>query len=401
MNVLLTGTYSAHNKGDLAMQLTAAELFQQRDVSVSAALPFLENDEPTYVQAGISVTASNRRKLVRASWQIMRLVVWRMFGRRPSWIVRDRSLDPFRSADVVVDLSGDMLTEDYGPHVAYSHFLPLLKALLLGRKLVILAQSIGPFRFTKPLATAILRRADLITVRDPVSERYLVDLGLGHRQLTADLAFAMEPATAPAVQGYWDELGLDEAPILGVSVSQLVASHHKRRGQGDFYSHLATALDRFVSEQGAQVLFVPHVTGPATSKDDRVAAREVSSRMSAPSAAIEADLSPQELKALIAKTTWFIGCRMHANIAALSSKVPVAAIAYSHKTPGIMSRLGLDRFVLDVAELTADSVSALLSGVCQESEDIVSTLRQNLGDLEDAAHGNIDSVLSILEGSSL
>ena len=35
------------------------------------------------------------------------------------------------SADRVIDLSGDMLTEDYGPHVTVSHFYPLLMALAL------------------------------------------------------------------------------------------------------------------------------------------------------------------------------------------------------------------------------------------------------------------------------
>ena len=51
MKVLLTGTYSSRNKGDLAMQLTAARLFQERGSAVTSCVPFPDLDGPVYAAA--------------------------------------------------------------------------------------------------------------------------------------------------------------------------------------------------------------------------------------------------------------------------------------------------------------------------------------------------------------
>ena len=64
--ILLTGTYASRNKGDAALELTA---------------------------------------------------------KGPYFLIPDEELQQILKSDLVVDLSGDMLTQDYGPHVAYSHFL--------------------------------------------------------------------------------------------------------------------------------------------------------------------------------------------------------------------------------------------------------------------------------------
>ena len=403
MTVLLTGTYSSRNKGDLAMQLTAARLFQERGAAVTSCVPFPDLDRPVYTAAGVETVPSNRRKLIRATWQLARLGVWRLLGRRPSWLVRDRSLEPFRRADVIVDLSGDMLTEDYGPHVAYSHFIPLLKALLLDRPLVILAQSIGPFRVTRPLAKAILRRAETITVRDPVSRDYLLTLGVTPDEVTADLAFALEPSPAGRLRELWEEVGVTPGSrLLGVSVSGLIASHHNKRGPAgaDFYQEMASALDEFAETHNAQIAFFPHVTGPATSKDDRVTAQRVRDLMATSTHAVEDDLAPAEIKGMIGATTWFVGCRMHSNIAALSSEVPAAAIAYSHKTLGIMTGLGLEDYVLDVADVSADSVGALLERVVADAAEIRSVLHREIPAHKARAVRNVEMAIAGVEASA-
>ena len=92
------------------------------------------------------------------------------------FLIPERELRAFREADLVIDLSGDMLTEDYGLHLAYSHYLPLLTAIALDRPFVLCAQSIGPFRFTRSIARFILRRASAITVREALSFDYVRDL---------------------------------------------------------------------------------------------------------------------------------------------------------------------------------------------------------------------------------
>jgi polysaccharide pyruvyl transferase WcaK-like protein len=53
---------------------------------------------------------------------------------------------------------------------------------------------------------------------------------------------------------------------------------------------------------------------------------------------------------------WFCGTRMHSTIAALSSGVPTAAIAYSGKTRGVFDSCGMEDQVIDPRQLETQSV---------------------------------------------
>ncbi len=46
-------------------------------------------------------------------------------------LILDEELQQILKTDLVVDLSGDMLTEDYGRHVDYSHFLLRVNGITL------------------------------------------------------------------------------------------------------------------------------------------------------------------------------------------------------------------------------------------------------------------------------
>ena len=66
--------------------------------------------------------------------------------------------------------------------------------------------------------------------------------------------------------------------------------------------------------------------------------------------------SPGETKWLISQLDWFCGTRMHATIAALSSGVPVSAIAYSAKVQGVFETCGQGDAVADARTLPGPDV---------------------------------------------
>jgi polysaccharide pyruvyl transferase WcaK-like protein len=167
--ILLTGTYCSVNKGDACMQAVFVSEFQryQRGSLITIASPFPERDVAYY--APTPVIKSRRRNLLLATFHWVMLEFLSALGIRLSRYPLSEEIDGMIHADAVVDLSGDMLTEDYGPLVGYSHFLPLMQAQALGRPVIICAQSVGPFHRLTPLARRILSRAKLITVRDQVS----------------------------------------------------------------------------------------------------------------------------------------------------------------------------------------------------------------------------------------
>ncbi|MEO1085089.1 MAG: polysaccharide pyruvyl transferase family protein [Acidobacteriota bacterium] len=404
---LLTGTYSSSNKGDAAMQLATAQMLLATwpDAEVMLGAPFAEVDRAFYPQS-IAVVPSTRRRLIWGSMQVVRAWLFRrldQLGARLGFLVGNEELRSFERADVVVDLSGDMLTEDYGPHVTYSHFLPLLTALALGKPFVACAQSIGPFKWTQPLARFVLNRARAITARDEITLGLLRDAGVrgGHVRQTADMAFLLEPVDAARVDSMIEaeELEWPVQPVLGVSVSGLIAQHYDAGVGGDFAAALAPVLDRAVEELGAAVVFVSHVTGPRQSKDDRRMAAAVRDRMRHGESAsvLRGDYRPDELKGLISRCCVFMGARMHANIAALGSGVPVVALEYSHKTPGILRLFGQEDASCPVRAFDAQQVWATLEDRWRRRDEISGVLSEKLTDVRRRSSANVDAIREALD----
>ena len=393
MRILLTGTYNSHNKGDATMELVARDRIRaalpEAEVVLSSPFPVL--DGPFY--APTPVVPCSRRQLIRATLELGGALLWRLLncatGRDLPGLLQGAAMAETERADLVIDLSGDMLTESSGPHVAYSHFIPLLRALILGTPYLLCAQSIGPFSLTKPLARFLLARATGITVREAVSRDYLTSLGLDAARITqtADLAFLLEPAPAERAREIMatEGLPLDAPCLIGLSVSRLIESRYNRLNPGagrlDFASVMAAVIDVLVEQEGANVVLVPHVTGPSAAKDDRLIGREICRGVARPGAVrcLAGDYRPEELKAVIAQCHAFVGARMHANMAALASGLPTVALAYSHKTHGIMAACGQSDFVMPIERLNQEALLQLIRSALARGEIIKAELADRVG----------------------
>jgi colanic acid/amylovoran biosynthesis protein len=404
MRIVLTGTYNSANKGDAAMQqVFIAETLRRRpDTELILGSPFPEADARYH--APTRVVRSRRRNLPLATGHWLRLELMRLGRARPRHYLLDAEIDAMASADAIVDLSGDMLTEDYGPLVGYSHLLPLLQAQALGQPVVICAQSIGPFRMLAPLARRVLGRAHLVTVREPLSLELLAALKLPALApvRTADLAFLLPPAPAARVREIEsiESIPPRTRPRLGVSVSALLlnrSNRHLRTGKRDPIAVLATALNEATERLGAELLLVPHVFGPRPAADDRRAAESLAEHLRRTPLCLRGEYRPEELKGLIASCDAFVGCRMHANIAALDSGVPLLAIGYSHKTRGIMEDFGLGDRVLPIDRLEPERLCREIERLHTGRVDYRAHLAARLPGVRAAAASNIDRTLAVID----
>lgn len=411
--VLQVGTYSSRNKGDAAMEVSTARALQDgsRGVRVVISSPFPELDASSY--PGYRVTRSSRRRLIWGTLQLGRAFAWQRLKRHTgfdaAFLVRNDELRDYLDADLVVDLSGDMLTEDYGIHVTYSHYLPILTGMALGKPVAICAQSIGPFKWTRALSRRILNKVQLVTARDPITYDYLQSIGVDNPELrlTADMAFLLEPAPNARVDAILQAEGvaLETKATIGVSLSGLIKSkfeHHNPIARSvpfvRFFAHL---LDTVATTLDCHVLFVSHVTGPAASKDDRIVSKAVQAAMLRPAHVLSGDYQPQELKGIIARMQLFFGARMHANIAALSSAVPTVAISYSHKTQGIMGLMQQDERVVRIGDLTRDGCLKQLRETWQSRQQVTEALRARLPDVLRLSEQNVKMLRALLEQAAV
>jgi colanic acid/amylovoran biosynthesis protein len=408
MRIVLTGTYNSANKGDAAMQLGALRAMRERyrDITVTILSPFPDIDAPFY--APVPVARCNRRNLPAATLDLLRGFLWRLFGRRSgcNWLLSP-AMRLVRDSDLVIDLSGDMLTDDHGPHVAYSHYIPILRALVLRRPYFLCAQSIGPFTITRPLARLLLQRAAEVTVRDSISRSNLAAMGLKIDRLsqTADLAFLLPAASELRANEILRTEGItpNGRPILGISISRLIERKFRARradsAGADFIQLMKTAIERLARESDLRVLFVPHVTGPVPDKDDRIISAMVNDGLDPMihSAVLNGDYRPEELKAVIARCSVFCGARMHANIAALSSGVPTVAISYSHKTPGIMAEFGMTDFVVPIDSITEISLGDALLAAFRNRAEISTQLSRRIVEIQAKASENLAGLRQLTE----
>src|SRR5215813_3520193 len=134
-----------------------------------------------------------------------------------------------KEADVALAISGgDSFSDIYGIERMLYVSLPQLLVLLLEQPLLLLPQTIGPFksRLAQWIARKILRKARLVYSRDRDGLTYISQLlGTGATesrvQFAPDVAFVMEPVHSAVVyiDGGMDRLLKDERPIVGLNVS--------------------------------------------------------------------------------------------------------------------------------------------------------------------------------------
>lgn len=279
----------------------------------------------------------------------------------------------------ILDVSGgDSFSDIYGGDRFWSIARPKLIAKRRGIPLILLPQTYGPFqgRRARRVARAAVEGAKMAWARDRYSFEALRDLlgdgfDASHHRQGVDMAFnlrAIDPGdkVEPELRSW-----LGDARLVGVNVSGLITIDPpwaKRRFglRASYFEAIVQAIESLMEAPDLRLVLVPHVTAsPQSRESDPEACRrvfqalrpELRSRV----AIAPTNLDECEVKWLISKTGWFCGTRMHSTIAALSSKVPTASVAYSDKTRGVFESCGVEDQVIDPRLLgTSEVVERLI-----------------------------------------
>jgi len=280
-------------------------------------------------------------------------------------------LSHIQTADFAGAVSGgDSFSDIYGLARLLYVALPQILCLVVGRPLILLPQTIGPFdsAFGRAAAGYVLKRASRVYSRDRVSideAKRLCGKNAARIEFSYDLGFILEPRIRMERVPAWLAERENRSPLVGVNVSGLlyIGGYTQKNmfGLKGDYRHLIHAIiDRFIVEHNAHVMLVPHVMGSAANREsDFLACRaifeaskdEVRNRLHL----IEEEYDHHEIKALIGRCDFFIGSRMHACIAALSQSIPAVGLAYSKKFIGVFSSIGMEGLVFDLREADEDA----------------------------------------------
>lgn len=235
---------------------------------------------------------------------------------------------------------GDGFTDIYGRKKFQNCIIDCKYAVIKNIPLVILPQTLGPFKETNNYkwAKRILRHAQNVFVRDDRFVGELQKMGVDY-EITKDLSAYMKP----------EKFDIDiKENAVGINISGLAYSNKYRdlSGKFDSYPALIDDLIKHFQEKGCPVYLIPHSYNydkPDYADDDLEVTQLVYDKLENKSNIyfVKQNLISPQIKYVISKMTFFIGTRMHANFAAIYTKVPVFGLAYSYKFAGAFKANGL------------------------------------------------------------
>jgi colanic acid/amylovoran biosynthesis protein len=290
------------------------------------------------------------------------------------WIVaHNQYLSKIQGATLVASLAGgDSFSDIYGMGRFLYVSLPQILVLWLGKRLVLLPQTIGPFqrKASRAMARYILQRAEHIYSREfrslPQLER-LVGCSPGSGKLTFgyDVGFVLD--AIPADRVIFDGIRSLNDPsrtTVGLNVSGLLyMGGYTRKNmfglRANYRELISGIVDFLVVRKNANVLLIPHVFGADHESDEGPSARIyelLHEKYKGHLGLLRGKYNQHEIKHVIGGCDFVIGSRMHACIAAVSQGVPAVCIAYSDKFMGVMETLGIDSLVIDARRLGADEI---------------------------------------------
>lgn len=233
-----------------------------------------------------------------------------------------------RSCVFVIDLTeGDSFTDIYGNkqfknQVLWKRVVEKSTSLILG------SQTYGPFESSsnEKEAAAVLKQAAAVLARDPISKNYVRSISGVSPTLTCDLAFRLPYKSCVDKRN-------GEPKRIGLNVSGLLVTDKKEGTATEFtlaanYDEFVRRILEYLIAKYYEVHLIGHVA--ADYAVNKVLKEKYPCLILAP----EFD-NPMDAKSYISSMDLFIGSRMHATIAALTSNTPVIPVAYSRKFAGV------------------------------------------------------------------
>jgi colanic acid/amylovoran biosynthesis protein len=437
MNLLLIGGCLSNNEGGVAIVRSVSQCLSETlpDVTIrlTSWLPSADSKRSLVYGIDIVVERQDKESTIHYffSWlgRVIKCSIWKItkdrkiIGVVARILEQDNIIRAYLEQDLILEISGDGLSGDYGWLSTAISLSRLACALLLKKRVVIYAQSLGPFLIKWPMiakpssllsqvfrkaATKLFNKVNLITVREEISFNFIKKIGVKNANvyLTADSAFLLRPATPHVVDNILSKYEFKhESSYIGVSISNSISflkySAEKSVSSKDkYFSNMALILDYFIDKYKLCVIMVPHVIGPGYQNDDWIGSKHVYDLMKNKSEVILLDRGylPEELKGIIGRCQLFIGSRMHASIAALSMGIPTVAIGYSPKTLGIMTMAGQKDYVCDFTKLSYQELLATVEQAWIKRKVIAESLKIVIPEIEKRSLENVYLVKELLYG---
>lgn len=372
MNVSIINAYGRSNRGDSVLLDECISEIRQVDAGAALAVAVFEgaeNARSIYPEIEWCERIGNTARsgpagrvsalcYLAAAWAATRLPAFARVLPKD----QRRTYETIRDSKLVVSAPGGYIHD-----TNFAYFIALFHihlAKMLGRTVILAPQSIGPIKggLARWVARKVLAKSDFICPRESYSLDFLTkDLGLKTDNIRpcGDSAFWNDHVDDDqgAVDAALAEIGVPHgAKILGVTAVSWNFPHHPDAAAANeaYIAAMARIIDTVAARHGLTPVIFNQVSA------DLPTARAVAARASSAVIVDEISREPNALRAMIARSSVFLGTRFHSCIFAMMANVPTVAIAYLPKTSYIMKDLRLEDRQLPIDAIDAERAIALL-----------------------------------------
>lgn len=319
--ILITGCYHSLNSGVMAMAAAIIQQLPEVEIYILSSSDYLEIDKERY-------SIYNNVKLINVPWlegsfknkcKLLLGFFGMSFYKELNIIMKN--------VDVIVDISGDSISNDYGTRSIFFSIFPIF----LKKKntpYIFGPQTIGPFDkgLQKYLVEKAFNRAHSIYLRESESINKIKDNNIKVKRVVSDLAFLLKPSDSLPIN-----LELKNNTIA-IGVSSLIKKFGKENSLQMFRDVCENCL-----KKGYDILLVNHVS-TIQGNDIQIAKAIKETYFNSDDRVIflNRNFRASEWKNIIKKCKAIISARMHPVVGALSMGVPALNLSYNHKSIGVV-----------------------------------------------------------------
>jgi polysaccharide pyruvyl transferase WcaK-like protein len=298
------------------------------------------------------------------------------------------------AADIIVELNfGDILTDAHYARTLWIFNILRLAVLGLSKKpLYMFPQSIGPFKsmINRTLARIILNHARIVAIRDKYSMVQFMNLGIRKDKIrfVPDTSFFSPMVSRSEASKILRDEGFIEEynrAMVGIVVSPKFFDFRDFHRTAVTLRRFVNAVDSLVKEFHAKVIFIPHDTSVHENSLDCRQLSFLIKRMLKNedyATVLTKEYTVEELWGIIGLCDVIISMMTHPIIASLRAGVPSVAIAYSHKTLGVIEPFGVGEYVFDLETFLMNKGVKAVSELLKQGDAIGQRLKMRVQSAE-------------------
>lgn len=409
MNILITNNATLTQKGD-AMILEGLLLLLKKRIREPKFI--ILSTHPELISTNYHLNSylplfdtKNGRKIdyLIHALNLFRLTIWSCFffisKKNISKILPQtsrRALKEYMNTDLIVSVGGSYMHDFYHPAIFGRLVEYFFAKIVLKKKVILWAHSIGPFnsRFYRSLATYVLNKVDIITTRDKQSLTELKNLRITKPVIfqTYDSSFGLAPIQ---IQKKRLQYLLKKEGITGkrnVSISVCSWNYYSKKSknkQDDYIRIMAQTADYLVESYKAHIYFLSiSIARGGIGQDDREIATSVMRHMKHTQEAkiITAEYSALDIITFYSAMDFHIGTRMHSTIFAMLANTPAINIAYEFKAWSLYRMMGLLTYIVSIETVTFQDIKKRIQSLLKENKKLKKHIPKKISEFQKKAY---------------